>query len=172
MKKLTLAALFVLTCFSCYAQTDKGSFHIGAGGLPIIYPDNQSPTGYALRINVGYFVTENISIGLMPFHGKVDDIKSTGANALLRYYILKSKVLVFGEATTGLGFLKYDTSPELDGTMHSFTIGSGLGYSINNKFSVEVILQYGRLRNIPYPEQTWTGKTFIPTIGIQYYFRK
>jgi hypothetical protein len=53
---------------------------MGIGGLPIIYPDNSGETGYSLRANFGYFPINNLTIGAMPFAGKVEDMKSNGAS--------------------------------------------------------------------------------------------
>lgn len=170
--KLSLTILTFLLYFNTHAQNEKGTFQIGLGGLPVIYPDNTSDTGYSLRANVGYFPMDKFAIGIMPYAGKVEDMQSFGANIYMRYYITDKKVSFFVEAGAGLGDLKYEYTPQINGMMSSFNVGPGIQYSIKNNFSIEFLAQYARLRNVEYPESTTLGNTFIPTIGIQYFIRK
>jgi hypothetical protein len=166
----------LLVYFCSQAQSEKGTFQLGIGGLPIIYPDNSGETGYAIRANLGYFPINKLSIGLMPFAGKVEDMKSIGASIYLRYYIINKRFSLFVEGSGGYGNLKYEDSPRYDGTMNSLNIGPGIHYAFKskhkNKLNIEFLLQYGRLQNISYPENTATGNTLIPTIGIQYFIKK
>lgn len=88
MKISGLIFLAFIISFSAQAQSDslntqalceKGTFQVGIGGLPIIYPGSSEVRGYSLRANVGYFPIKKLAVGLMPFAGKVDDMKSIGA---------------------------------------------------------------------------------------------
>ncbi len=172
MKKPALIFLILLVYFNCQAQTEKGSFQLGIGGLPIIYPNSLAETGYSLRANFGYFPTNRLAIGVIPFFGKVEDMKSVGASIYFRYYITNKRTSIFMEAGAGFGNLKYETTPQLNGTLNTINIGPGIHYLFKNKLSVELILQYARLRNVKYPEDTYTGNTLIPTLGIQYFIWK
>jgi hypothetical protein len=176
MKNIGLILIMILVPFSSKAQSEKGTFQVGLGGLPIIYPDNSSESGYSLRGNIGYFPINRLSVGLMPFAGKVQDMNSIGASIYLRYYILSKRFALFIEGGGGFGNLKYDDSPQYNGTMNSFNIGPGFHYTFKskhkNKLAIEFLVQYARLQNINYPENTATGNTLIPTLGIQYFINK
>lgn len=176
MKKIALITFLTLIYFGAEAQSAKGTFQLGLGGLPIIYPNNSLETGYALRVNVGYFLIDRLSVGLIPFTGKVQDIQSVGANIYFRYYIINKRFALFAEGGGGIGNLKYEFSPQYNGTMSSFNIGPGFHYLFKskseNKLAIEFLLQYGRLQNIIFPETTITGNTLIPTLGIQYFINK
>jgi hypothetical protein len=172
MKNFILA-FFVLMCFTVKGQTKKGSIQIGIGGLPIIYFDNSLPTGFSLRSNVGYFPTDKLVVGVMPFLGKVDEISSIGAGLYSRYYCFNKKISIFIEGSLGFGRVEYEDSSRLNGAMSSLSFGPGISYDLGKKLKVELLLQYARLRNESYPERTNLGNTFIPTIGIQFFpFKK
>lgn len=176
MKKCGLIFIMLLAYFCSEAQSEKGTFQLGIGGLPIFYPDNSGETGFSLRANIGYFPINKLAVGLMPFAGKVEDMNSIGASIYLRYYIINKRFSLFAEGGGGFGNLKYKDSPQYDGKMNSFNIGPGFHYLFKskskNKLAIEFLLQYARLQNINYPENTLTGNTLIPTIGIQYFFKK
>lgn len=172
MKKTGLIFIILLLYFNSQAQYEKGTFQLGIGGMPILYPDNSVEPGYSLRANFGYFPINKLAIGVMPFLGKVDDMKSIGASIYLRYYITNNRFSLFVEAGGGFGNLKYEDSPQYDGTMNAITLGPGIHYKFKNNLAIEFLLQYARLRNINYPESTLTGNTLIPTLGIQYFINK
>lgn len=176
MKNIGLIFIMLLVYFCSQAQSEKGDFQLGIGGLPIIYPDNSGENGFSLRANFGYFPINKLSVGLMPFAGKVEDMNSIGASIYLRYYIINKRFSLFFEAGGGFGNLKYEDSPQYDGTMNTFNIGPGFHYLFKskskNKLAIEFLLQYARLQNINFPENTLTGNTLIPTIGIQYFIKK
>jgi hypothetical protein len=176
MKNIGLIFIMLLGYFYSVAQSEKGTFQLGLGGLPIIYPDNSGETGYAIRANLGYFPMNKLSVGLMPFAGQVEDMKSIGASVYLRYYIINKRFSLFVEGSGGFGNLKYEDSPEYNGTMNTLNIGPGIHYTFKskhkNKLAIEFLIQYARLKNINYPENTATGNTLIPTLGIQYFINK
>ena len=176
MKNIGLIFIVLSVYFCSQAQSEKGNFQLGIGGFPIVYPDNIAETGFSLRANFGYSPINNLTVGLIPFAGKVEDMKSIGASIYLRYYILNKRFSLFVEGGGGFGNLQYKDSPQYDGTMNSLNIGPGILYTFKskhkNKLAVEFLLQYARLQNINYPENTLTGNTLIPTIGIQYFIKK
>ncbi len=169
MKKVALIFVFIIAHLSATAQIEKGTSQVGIGGLPIIYPNSSEDIGYSLRINYGYFIFNNLSIGVVPFAGKVGDINSIGINGYLRYYLLNKGIALFIEGGGGFGRLNYESTPQFNGTMSSINVGPGIHYRFKNNLSVEFLLQYARLRNINFPEETTTGNTIIPALGIQYF---
>jgi len=176
MKKTALITILALIYFGAEAQSVKGTFQLGFGGLPIIYPDNSAAMGYSLRANIGYFPIDRLSIGITPFAGKVQDMQSIGANIYFRYYIINQRFALFADGGGGIGNLTYEFSPQYNGLMSSFNIGPGIHYLFKsrseNKLAIEFLLQYARLQNINYPENTVTGNTLIPTLGIQYFMNR
>ena len=172
MKNIAFIFIMLFAFFCSHAQYEKGTFQLGIGGMPIIYPDNSEETGYSLRANFGYFPINKLVVGLMPFVGKVDQMKSVGANIYLRYYLTNNSFSVFIEASGGFGNLEYENTPQHNGTMTAIILGPGIHYKFKNNLAIEFLLQYGRLQNISYPENTATGNTLIPTLGIQYFIKK
>ncbi len=168
---ISFILVFFLSNFS-FAQGSKSSIEFGFGGLPVLYFDGQQDPGYAIRANAGYYLSDNLVVGLLGFNGKVSGINSLGASVYCRYYLGASKFRVFAEGQIGLGALSYETTPEYDGTMRTFGLGIGTNYAFSDRFSVEVILPYSNLQNISYPEETTTGNVFIPTIGLQFRIAK
>lgn len=167
--KSILLVILMLASFGCWSQTQKGSSQFGLGGLPIVYFDNSLPTGYSLRANVGFFVMDQWSVGIMPFTGKVDDIRSFGASLYSRYYLLDKKLSLFIEGSVGFGRLTYENQPALNGFMSSLTLGPGLSYRLKENIQIELLPQYARLRNETNPADSRVGNTFIPTLGIQFF---
>jgi hypothetical protein len=60
MKNIGLILIMILVPFSSKAQSEKGTFQVGLGGLPIIYPDNSSESGYSLRGTYWLFPNKQI----------------------------------------------------------------------------------------------------------------
>lgn len=177
MKKIALIVIFTLSYFGAEAQSTKGTFQLGLGGLPIVYPLNPLPAGYTLRGNIGYFLSDRWSVGLTPFYGKVSSMESAGVNVYCRYYLInKERWALFAEGGGGVGNLRYEFLPQLNGNMSSFNIGPGFHYLFEskskNQVAIEFLLQYGRLQNMTHPESTTTGHIMIPTLGVQYFIKK
>lgn len=172
MKYVIILLVAVFSSFHIQAQSDKGVFQIGIGGLPIIYPGDANQFGYSIRGNIGYFPTDRLSVGLFPFRGKVNDIASFGGGLYFRYYLTNRTFSVFLETGIGFGSLQYDNSPEYNGTLKTFNFGPGIHYIFKNKIAIEFLFQYANLRNISFPDDTNIGDTFIPTIGVQYFITK
>ena len=171
MKKLILTCVLCFLYLGITAQIPKKSLQIGVGGLPIYYPINNFPTGYSLRANIGYFLFNDISLGIIPFSGKVGDISSSGVNSYFRYYVMHTDISFFIEAGAGVGRLNYENTPQFNGTMMSINFGPGFHYQFKKSWTFELLFQYARLRNISFPDNTSIGHTIIPTLGIQYFFQ-
>lgn len=176
MKKTLLLIISAFIYLGAAAQSTKGTLQLGLGGMPIIYPNGSLVTGYSVRGNIGYFPINRLSVGLMPFAGKVEDMESIGANLYVRYYLLNKRFSLFAEGGGGIGSLRYGYAPQFNGAMRAFIIGPGFHYQFKsnsqNKLAIECMVQYGRLQNMRFPESTETGHTLIPTVGIQYFIQK
>ncbi|MEM9328795.1 MAG: hypothetical protein AAGA85_24230 [Bacteroidota bacterium] len=167
-KRSYLLAIFFSVSLTLYAQDREGSFQMGLGGLPLIYPDNSLPTGYSVRGNFGYFLLDDLAVGVMPFGGEVDNLNALGANLYARYYVVNKSVSVFLEVGAGMGRVTYDDTPQFNGTMVSLNAGPGIAYNFNRIFAIEFIPQYARLQNITHRENTNVGNVLIPTLGVQF----
>jgi hypothetical protein len=153
-------------------QANINQFQFGVGGMPIIYPNNMAETGYSLRANFGFFPSRRLAIGILPFTGKVEDMQGLGANFYSRYYFVNRKFSFFLEGAVGLGTIQYESTPQLNGLLNTINLGPGLSYRLSEVFKLELLLQFARLVNISFPEQTYTGDILIPSIGVQYYMKQ
>lgn len=170
MKKIIFICVLLTSIGALHAQIEKGQFQVGVGGMPIVYPGLGGIRGYSLRGNFGYSPFSNFVFGLQPFTGKVDDITSTGLGLYARQYLTKDRFAPFIEAGFGLGKLKYEESPQVNGTLSAIHAGVGARYLVSDRVAIELAVQYSQLKNITHPETTVNGNVIIPTIGIQYTF--
>ncbi|MCP3931431.1 MAG: transporter [Bacteroidetes bacterium] len=169
MKNFTLIMIALFFYLNGHGQTEKGTFQIGIGGLPIIsLAKNSFPVGYSSKAYLGYFPAKKLAVGIMPYLGKVDATSYIGANAYVRYYLSDKNLSLFLEATTGIVNLKYGDASQSKETLNTITIGPGVHYLFNKRLSVELHLQYARLTNI-FEEGTGHADFFAPSIGIQYF---
>lgn len=172
MKNLFTIFVLMLCCIYGFAQTEKGTFQVGVTGFALTKNSNNLPNGYSLRGNIGYFPINKLSVGITPYYGKIRTISSSGANVYARYYFINRRTSVFLEGSTGFGTLRFDGASEFNGAMHSMTIGPGMHYRILDNLAVEFSAQYGRLSGISDQNENNTSKTFMPSLGVQYFFRK
>jgi len=182
-----LCCLFLLlSCNKLFAQETSKNKQIGLTGLPIIYFYNGTPSieGGALYGNYGWFLKDKTVLGIRPFAGIVDfgrqgaqKITSVGTNIYYRTYFNRSKTSFFIDVNTGLGYINYSTNienvsyqenlKELNGMMFNFAFGPGVDIEIKNGLKFEFLVQYLEMHNISSPNETSTGNTVIPSIGIQ-----
>lgn len=169
----------------------ENAMQVGFSGLPIFYLDNSAPKGlrgYAFYGNIGWYHSPNLVFGLRPFYGVVNDVWSDrmvsfGMNFYVRKYLTHQRWKLFLDANLGIGYLDYQSEYEIDplssffppvstysdydGIMGNFAFGPGVDIAIKNGFHLEVLVQYLEMYNLNYLEETTTGRTVIPTIGIQ-----
>ena len=124
IKKALLLFSFCFIMLSLTAQSSRqASWEIGLTGIPIIYPGIDNIGGFALTLNAGHFLTDNLAFGLRPFYGKVvsgtapanEKISSFGANIYARWHFGTKKVIPFLDFNIGWGRLWYSSDdPDLD----------------------------------------------------------
>ena len=137
MKKILLTALVAFTMISASAQISKGTFMIGASsnvGYNNLSPDNSS--GYTiLNINAkgGYFLINNLALGLNIGYLKNEDFTETSIGAFGRYYL-------FGKFFAGAGFTSIKPNEGDAGTEIPIEIGFA-GFVASN-FALEPSLNY------------------------------
>ncbi len=216
MKKLTLATLLLLAIsFGLLkAQTTKGNillgastvFNIGGNNSDITgfgfssikhksnaqnynEPDPDKLTGFNLSPKVGYFVIDNLALGLnldyfwvRSKNGRIDSKNTTvvfGAGPFIRYYLPTSKVLPYAELTGGFGTMKetYESDAYDDVTKSSISslgIGVGVAAPLSDKFTLDVLLGYSsttikRTDDNPDKERDVIGAVGIK-LGLTYFF--
>ena len=179
----TLCSLVFLSFSLCHSQSEAPSKQFGFTGLPVIYPSTNSGLGssgvkgYALYLNFGKSISEDFSTGIRPFFGTVQSspgelgqrISAAGLNWYGRGHLDMNKSKLFLDVNAGFGRLWYGTG-EANGWMFNYAIGPGADFHLGKHFYLEVLVQYLRMRNISYPDETTIGNTIIPSIGIQRFF--
>lgn len=159
---------------------------LGLTGLPVIYLNSGlNARGFALYANGGWFISDKISLGARPFFGRVNfggspsqEINALGFNFYFRFYFGEGKVMPFFDVNAGVGRLWYTSDNpffqeqigEVNGAMFNFAFGPGIDIPIGNNYAIEIVVQYLRMRNISFPEETTIGNTLIPSIGVQRFF--
>lgn len=200
MKKTKLSLIIISLAFlaNAYSQTEKSTKQAGISVLPIYdilntYPDNKIAGG-AVMGNFGFFVMNDLSIGLMPYYGQVSnkynistfdfheerqDISLYGLNTYMRYYFFKKKkVLVYASASFGFGNIHKQTTnlaiqslvdySESDDSVYTILAGLGVNYSLSPRISLELNIPYTVLRHISGQVNDSDFQTIAPMIGVQY----
>lgn len=183
-----LIVLFLLLgVYTADAQeTSNGPrMQVGFSGLPIFYMDDGFASGlrgYAFYGNVGWYHSPSLVFGLRPFYGKVEFYNETntsaGMNVYIRKYLTKKRFKLFLDVNAGLGYIEYDEYvdpfssfyPDYNGVLFNFALGPGVDIGFKNNWHLELLVQYLEMQNISYPDETTTGRTVIPTIGVQKFF--
>ena len=151
--------LFLLVCnFTLLAQDDKpimkGNYLIG-GYSNVKYEnyDNQKQFIASFTPSVGYFISNNLVIGLSPSFGiafseKGESISKTrayiyGIGPFVKYYFNKGPFLKMSSFYSD-AINKYPDFPEDNHHSTSFSLSPGIGYAyfINKKVSFETELSY------------------------------
>ncbi|MDJ1486067.1 OmpW family outer membrane protein [Cytophagaceae bacterium YF14B1] len=163
MKKtfILISAIFsflVLTTEKSFAQTDQGNFMVGSSIANLNFDD--SNTSISFSPTLGYFVIDNLAIGLTPTisHSSTESLipgqkyKTTtwGIGPFARYYIGDGTVKPLVHA--GYSYLssksKDDTSNGVIETKSNYSnvkLGAGVAYFINDHVSVDGIVNYNLL---------------------------
>jgi hypothetical protein len=159
MKKLVYIGLMLLfTGQAAQAQTEKGSLLLGGTG----YFNSSKQQGFDrisvlfLNPRVGYFISNNISIGtttpveLVRFNKNIN-YKSLGAMPFVRSYIGASSTRMFVEGKAGIhrAAVKglsdgFDRPVDWNLTYRSYGLGAGVVHFINKHAGLELMLNYER----------------------------
>lgn len=160
MKKLLLSAIAVFAFTAANAQENlfaKGDvFLSGTVNVGSTKQGDNSTTGFTFSPKAGYFVTENIAVGLgVDFYsnkndngaGSVDKDNNFGANVFGRYYFTPaSQFSVFGQLGFGISSEKNtqevtvgNTTVSTDTKYNGFNVAlaPGINYAISKHFSLE-----------------------------------
>lgn len=150
MKKVLLFVAFAAISLSSSAQFAKGDSYISGGvGFSQSKTGSASSSNYAISPNYGYFVTNNIAVGVgLGFGGNTAKnglgIKTANASALsagvfARYYTTPSKAFsFFGNA--GVNYTSNtDKIPATSVKTSGFgiSVAPGISYFVSNRLAIE-----------------------------------
>jgi outer membrane protein len=200
MKKTTFltVGLFVISFGPLYAQTNQGNFLLGLSSdifslgysTSKISSDNDEAENAGksfsvnLSPNMGYFVIDNLAIGLglgvgfTAYNNESGDFKtsaistSLSAGPFIRYYIPVSKVLPFCELSGSYGWSNMNISgTNLDDTrvnIGTFNYGGGIGLAapLGERVMADVMLGYRSLNMKYSQEEEYDQTTKTGTLGL------
>ncbi|PWS31326.1 outer membrane beta-barrel protein [Pedobacter paludis] len=146
MKKVLLSLLMVVGIgFVANAQTEKGSWMVGAQAANINYNTTSEVFSFSLSPQAGYFVKDNLAIG-----GKLslDIVSASGSTAtswgigpfVRGYFGGTEKAKFFAEGNVGLGGISYSGASST-----AYNLGATVGYAyfITKNVGLETGLGYG-----------------------------
>ncbi len=195
-KSILIFAVVVCTAVTAWSQTTQGSLTFG-GGIRYTttkddYDGDQKNTEFSFQPSVGYFVADNLAIGvtLSMTSNKVDYGNSDNTtNQFLvgpfaRYYKFTSneKFAFTGEAGFLLGSSKskFSGGGENKGSSFNFYIAPGFTYFLSEKWGVDF-----QLRGITYSSSkpnkdvdvksssfSFGLQSFSPSLGFRFYLSK
>lgn len=162
MKKLLFISIFTICAMGIQAQTQTGKFFFSGGTqLNASFVDtkdtygSQSQTSHyssiTLQSSVGYFVAENMGIGLNAifFNYKNDTYTSSSSSfgPMARFYLSSTSIKPYLNGNIGLAFSRSKESSSMynsDSKANGFVYGGGLGlaFFLNEKVSLDVFAGY------------------------------
>ena len=197
MKKLFFTVLLAVTSLLVKAQTGAGSFVVGGGfDYSSTKPENSNntkTTNVSLEPSVGYFVIDNLSVGL---NFGISSTKNTSAagtsktsdfyvGPFVRYYIFTSNenFAFYGQADFNISAGKTTAINGNETKSSQFDIGvrPGFSYFFNKHWATE--LGFQGIRYTSYDPNTSTNddkqntfefgfNSLTPSsLGIRYYFK-
>lgn len=195
MKKfyLTLAAVAALT-FASKAQTEKGNFVLGGGlgfNTESVKDADDKATSFNILPSVGYFVSDNISVGLglgYAWSKEENGIEEATVGAFSvapfsRWYSANGPVRFFGQLSVPMAWGNLKENDEKVGNVSNYGVelAPGVAYFPTSKIGLEF-----KVRGLYYNSNTVdptddTPKTTVnsfgldanslaPTVGVQFYF--
>ena len=150
MKKLILSSLTVLVFGIASAQTEKGSWLIGASSdlgfsSTKVKGADDSQSNFNISPMAGYFIMDNLVFGLdVDFQSsKFGDLKnsSTGIGPFVRYYVNGSFFLGAGYSATSSKIDDGTTDATVSGGLLAFEAGYPIW--IVDNVAIEPSLNYG-----------------------------
>lgn len=188
MKKLLLISCIALS-LSASAQTEKGSWMIGAGIGNINLGFGNSTTNFSLDVEPTalYYISDNFGIGGRVLLG-VDNTSISGGGSTtifgfgiaptLRYYFTEmNKGKIFGEAAVDLEGSSTTTkiagtSTTTSGSNTGFSLGVGYNYFFNPHTALEIGLRYVNKFAYNAPTAGGLDNHINVNVGLQIFFPK
>lgn len=139
MKKALLTLFAAITVFAASAQIEQGTILVGASSSAGFTSYNEDAGDYSefnINLKGGYFVIDNLALGLNLGYQKVDEESATTFGLFGRYY-------VNGKIFAGLGFnsTKVDFG-DFDFSVTTIPVEVGYAAFINDVVAIEPALNY------------------------------
>ncbi|MDJ1486068.1 outer membrane beta-barrel protein [Cytophagaceae bacterium YF14B1] len=190
---LSFFIISLLSLTDSLAQTQKGRFMLGTSMGKFNFGKNY--TELSLDVKAGYFIIDNLAIGLTPSYaytsadypnGDKQKNNAVGIGPFVRYYFGEGKLKPLLNAS----FLYYNSSvkafyasipvPEFPGDAYEFQFknkykliqaGGGIAYFVNDNISLEGIVNYGRYLDYESFGYEKDGELSI-SLGVQFFVGK
>lgn len=167
MKKIIVAVSALVLGTSAMAQTDKGGWMFGAGSdfsfvsSKFDSEQDESASDMNLNVSAGYFVMDNLSVGLGLGYGSSkeagadDAVSSFVVGPMVRYYL---PMKVFGQLSYQIG----SVSAGGEKLYSTGDLGIGVGYAafLNDNISIEPMVRYDMTSAKPDEGDSVSGSAF------------
>ena len=196
MKKIKTTIVILFLSVTIYGQTEKGKFIFG-GDTSISFSsektkfksddfesDNSESSTLSFLPGAGYFVIDNLAIGLQlqvsstnqSFNVGTEEKPTFKTNTLsvspfLRYYFTKGNVKPYLQGRVGTGsskFTRENTSNEGETKNSLFTYGvdGGVAIFLNSKIAVNLGVGYSSVRSKEKEDNNNNARTISNIIGV------
>ncbi|MCU4164403.1 outer membrane beta-barrel protein [Carboxylicivirga caseinilyticus] len=173
MKKVFFIVAFLAINLSSFAQTEKGKIIMsGTSDLGLSstttkfeydgesYSDDIKSTQFNITPSLGYFVIDNLALGLsIDFESTKQKVSSDSytSNSLLfgpfaRYYVGSGNIkpyiqgdFLFGNQKSKYDYSGVNMSGESKNNVSAWDLGVGLGFFLNDFISLDLGLGYGSI---------------------------
>jgi outer membrane scaffolding protein for murein synthesis (MipA/OmpV family) len=164
MKKGLLTLFAAVTFFAASAQINQGAILVG-GSSNLAFgsykpKDGDGITVINLDAKAGYFIIENLALGVNLGYAKFDDLSETSIGAFARYYI-NGKIFVGAGVNTN----KSDDG-DTDFSYTSVPLEVGYAAFITDDIAIEPAIMY----EMQSGDQE--GSAFGVNVGISFYLNK
>ncbi|MDJ1501131.1 hypothetical protein [Xanthocytophaga agilis] len=192
---LSFFIISLLSLTDSLAQTQKGRFMLGTSMGKFNFGKNY--TELSLDVKAGYFVIDNLVIGLTPSYaytsadypnGNNQKNNALGIGPFVRYYFGEGKLkpllntsFVYYNSTSKIiaTMIPYPGAPEgeyefqLKNKYKLLQVGGGVAYFLNDYVSLEGLINYGRYLDWDYDSVSYekAGEVSI-NLGVQIFIGK
>lgn len=153
-KSIVTLVVMLFAAAGAFAQIEKGAILVGASsnlGFTSYKPkDGDSFSAFNVDAKVGYFVIDNLALGVNLGYQKIDEASITSLGLFGRYY-------VNGKIILGAGFnSNKEDSGESDFSYTSIPLEVGYAAFITDNIAIEPVVKY----------EMWSGDVEGSTFGL------
>ena len=166
MKKIIVAVSALVLGTTAMAQTEQVGWMFGAGSNLGFSSGKENSdqedavSQLALDVRAGYFVIDNLAVGLDLGYGSesAGGVSATnlGVGPYLRYFLMENKL--FGELGYKIGSASYDGDKL--GSTGALGIGAGYAAWLNDNITIEPMVKYSMLSTKPEVGDSYNGSAF------------
>ena len=175
INKILFIATLLIT-FATNAQIDKGNWMMGGSGAFGNFKAtsggiSSTNTSITISPNIGYFVIDNLSIGLAGQYrytfekGDTKTINSNSIAPFIRYYFLEKEktINIFSEARYEIMRINHS-----DLKADTFLIKAGTVFFVNSSVGIEVALNYSTQKT----NENFENRAIYVNVGFQIHLEK